>query len=403
MRDEHEEPLSELERLCNTAGARIVGKLVQKVNKVTPASLLGKGKTETLRALVEEVDADTIIFDNDLTPAQIRNLERILGHKVLDRSELILDIFASHARTRQARLQVELAQLEYTMPRLQRMWSHLGNIEGGIGVRGPGERQLETDRRLARSRRLSLRKQIGEIAERKRRQVEARSKELNVSIIGYTNAGKSTLLNALTGAATLVEDKLFATLDTCTRAWQIDEHRKVLLSDTVGFIRRLPHHLVASFHATLEEALHADLLLHVVDAGHPDCEQQIRAAEQVLDEIGCNGKPTLMVFNKMDTVKDLSAMALLRHDYPDSVEVSAATGAGLDELARIVGRTLDDREVEVRIDAHCGNGKLLAFLAENARIVEREFTGDVMKLRAMIQPRHLGSVRRLAGEGAVVG
>jgi len=402
MRKEHGEPLAELEHLSKTAGARVVGKLVQKVKGADSSSFLGKGKAQQLRHLAHELDADTVIFDNDLTPAQIRNLERIIDRKVLDRSELILDIFASRARTHQARLQVELAQLEYTMPRLERMWTHLENIEGGIGVRGPGERQIETDRRLARKRKTRLKKELQEITARKEREVRSRSDEFTVSLVGYTNAGKSTLMNALTGAHTLVEDKLFATLDTCTRVWHIDDRHKALLSDTVGFIRRLPHHLIASFHATLEEATQARLLLHVVDAGHPDCEGQARAVQEVLKEIGCADKPTIVVFNKIDTLEEYSNLALLRADYPDSVEVSAKTGRGLDELTDRVRETLDTREIEIKVSADCGNGKLLAFLAENGHVVEQRFSHDSVQVRARIHPRHLARVRRLAREARTV-
>jgi len=401
MEIEHEGPLAELERLTTTAGAQVVGKMVQRIRKMGSTSCFGKGKTERLRQLAEETRADTVIFDNDLTPAQIRNLERIIDRKVLDRSELILDIFASHARTRQARLQVELAQLEYTLPRLQRMWTHLERYEGGIGVRGPGERQIETDRRLVKQRKSKLKKELDAISARKEREVRARAKQFTVSLVGYTNAGKSTLMNALTGADTLVEDKLFATLDTCTRTWQVDDHHSVLLSDTVGFIRHLPHHLVASFHATLEEAVQADLLLHVVDAAHPDCESHTAAARQVLDEIGCTHKPTIMVFNKIDTVTDFSNVALMRQEYPDSVEVSAITGEGLDELAARVAAIITSAEIDLEIDAHCTNGKLRAFLAENGTLLSEEYAGERVHIRARIHPRHLGKVRRLARDATV--
>ena len=402
MEDEHEGPLAELERLTKTAGAEVAGKVVQRMQKIGSTSCFGKGKTEQLSQLAHEVEADTVIFDNDLTPAQIRNLERIIELKVLDRSELILDIFASHARTHQARLQVELAQLEYTMPRLQRMWSHLERYEGGIGVRGPGERQIETDRRLVRQRKSKLKKELDDISARKEREVRSRAEQFTVSLVGYTNAGKSTLMNALTGAGTLVEDKLFATLDTCTRAWRTDENHTVLLSDTVGFIRRLPHHLVASFHATLEEAVQADLLLHVVDAGHPDCESQTAAARGVLEEIGCGDKPTIMVFNKIDTVEEFSNVALMRLKNPNSVAVSALTREGLDQLSARVRDKLVEVEVELEIDADCGNGKLLAFLAENGTILSREFVGERVHVRVRVHPRHLGQVRRIAPEAVRV-
>ena len=254
-----------------------------------------------------------------------------------------------------------------------------------------------------RKRKRKLKEEIEEIAARKEREVNSRSDEFAVSIVGYTNAGKSTLMNAFTGSDRLVEDKLFATLDTCTRVWQINDGHRVLLSDTVGFIRRLPHNLVASFHATLEEATQADLLLHVVDASHPDCEGQIMAAQEVLQEIGCADKPTIMVFNKIDLINEFSNLALLKRDYPDGVEVSAKTGEGFDILADTVKATLAAREIEIKVNTHCGNGKLLAFLAEKGRVLEQEFVDDCINLRARIQPRHFGQVKRLARKATRVG
>ncbi|MBM4036754.1 MAG: GTPase HflX, partial [Planctomycetes bacterium] len=286
--DDHggEDPLDELQRLAETAGARVVGRLAQKLHQIDPRTYVGQGKAAELRDLCNALDADAVLCDHDLSPAQVRNLERITEAKVLDRSELILDIFATRAKTRQAKVQVELAQLEYTLPRLTQMWSHLDRTGAGIGTRGPGERQLETDRRVLGRRMSHMKRELRDIADRKLREVAARREEFKVCIVGYTNAGKSTLLNALTGTQdAFVEDRLFATLDTKTRAWALDEHHKALLSDTVGFIRRLPHHLVASFHATLEEANEADLLIHVIDISHRDCLHQAEVVRQVLAEI----------------------------------------------------------------------------------------------------------------------
>ena len=261
---------------------------------------LGKGKVDELKQLVDANDADVIMFDNDLSPAQTRNLEEATGVKVLDRTELILDIFASRAQTHQARLAVELAQLQYSLPRLKRMWTHLSRLKMGIGMRGPGEKQLEVDRRLVEKRIDDLRSELKTIERRKEREVAGRSDRMTVSLVGYTNAGKSTLLNALTGADVLAENKLFATLDTRTRRWQLPGWGPVLLSDTVGFIRDLPHHLIASFKATLEEARQADLLLHVADASNPAASEQIAVVYEVLEELGIEAKDTLLVLNKVD-------------------------------------------------------------------------------------------------------
>ena len=268
-RSTEEHPLEELEGLATTAGARVVGSLTQKREAPDVTTYLGSGKVEELQRLAAAADADVVIFDNDLAPSQTRNLEKTIGVKVLDRTELILDIFASRAQTHEVRLAVELAQLQYSLPRLKRMWTHLSRIKGGIGMRGPGEKQLEVDRRLVEKRIHDLSNELSTIQRRKERQVAARNDRMTVSLVGYTNAGKSTLMNALTEADVLADDKLFATLDTRTRRWQLPGWGPVLLSDTVGFIRDLPHHLIASFKATLEEARQADLLLHVADASSP--------------------------------------------------------------------------------------------------------------------------------------
>src|SRR5579864_8908284 len=307
-----EDPLDELRGLATTAGARIVGELTQKRQHIVPGTYIGSGKLQELQELVQATDADVVIFDNDLTPAQVRNLEKSLNVKVIDRSELILDIFATRARSTEARMQVELAQLEYALPRLRQMWSHLGRISGGIGARGPGETQLEEDRRLVDLRIRDLKARLVEVQARKEREVRSRREEHTVSLVGYTNAGKSTLMNALTGAGVYVEDKLFSTLDTRTRQWHLKDWGRVLLSDTVGFIRDLPHHLVASFKATLEEARQARLLLHVVDASNPAAEEQIKAVNGVLEELGCKDKPALLVLNKVDRLKDLSYLHVLQ-------------------------------------------------------------------------------------------
>lgn len=382
------DPLEEIGGLAATAGARIVGGVLQKRQKPNPSTYIGKGKLEELKALVEAQDADVVIFDNDLSPAQGRNLEKATSTKVLDRSELILDIFATRARSSEARLQVELAQLEYSLPRLRQMWKHLSRIKGGIGMRGPGETQLEEDRRLVGQRIRDLKSQLAEVQARKEREVQSRREEHTVSLVGYTNAGKSTLLNRLTGAGVYVEDKLFSTLDTRTRQWHLKDWGKVLLSDTVGFIRDLPHHLIASFKATLEETRQARLLLHVVDAGNETAEDQIRSVNAVLKELGCADKPALLVLNKIDRVEDLSLLHVLMRHHPKAVGVSATTGQGLDSLREAVIEALSADFADAEITTSAGNGRVLSYLAAHADIYRQLYDDSQVTIRCHL-PRHL--------------
>ncbi len=382
------DPLEELRGLATTAGATVVGGLCQRRLKINPASYIGKGKLQELQEQVQAADADVVIFDNDLSPGQIRNLEKATQVKVLDRSELILDIFATRARSHEARLQVELAQLEYALPRLRQMWTHLGRIEGGIGTRGPGETQLEEDRRLVDLRIRDLKARLVEVQARKEREVQSRREEHTVSLVGYTNAGKSTLMNALTGAGVYVEDKLFSTLDTRTRQWHLKDWGRVLLSDTVGFIRDLPHHLIASFKATLEEARQARLLLHVVDASNEHAEEQIQAVNKVLAELGCADKPTLLVLNKVDRVADPSLVQVLQKHHPRSVAVSAARRQGLDALQEAVIEMLSADFANAAVETNAGNGKVLAYLAAHAEIYRQEYSDGRVHIRCYL-PRHL--------------
>ena len=374
------DPLAELAGLAEAAGAVVVGRLIQKRSKPCGATYIGKGKTAELAEYAISKEADVVIFDNDLTPSQIREVEEVVQKKVLDRTELILDIFAARARTNEARLQVELAQLEYTAPRLRGMWTHLERIAGaggggkvgavgGIGTRGPGERQIEIDRRIVQKRVTFLKEQIRNIDRRKLREVKAREEHFTVGLVGYTNAGKSTLMNALTGAETYVADKLFATLDTRTRRWELGDGQSVLLSDTVGFVRNLPHNLVASFQATLEEAIHSNLLLHVIDASDPDAPGQAEAVEKVLAELGCSDIPTIPVLNKMDAVDDESGAHMLIPQMQDAVQISAATGAGLDALVAAVRNRIQDRFVRVSIEADVENGRLFAYVQRQGRLM----------------------------------
>ena len=387
-----EHPLAELAGLAETAGARIVGALTQRRETPDQTTYLGKGKVAELAALAAHHDADVVIFDNDLSPAQTRNLERELKLKVLDRSEVILDIFAARARTYEARLAVELAQLEYSLPRLKRMWTHLSRLKMGIGMRGPGEKQLEVDRRLVEKRIHDLTEELGEIHARRERQVAARHDHMTVSLVGYTNAGKSTLLNALTGADELAADKLFATLDTRTRRWRLPGWGPVLLSDTVGFIRDLPHRLIASFKATLEETRQADLLLHVADASSPIVDAQIAAVRAVLEELGVEDKDTLLVLNKVDAISDRADRERLLARYPHAIAISARTGAGIPALARAASDCLGRgfRDIDVRTDP--GNGRLLAWLGRHGEVLSRHFTDDHVTVHCRIPAALLGQI-----------
>lgn len=382
------DPLDELRGLAETARANIVGELTQKRQEIVPATYIGKGKLAELTELCQAKDAEVVIFDNDLSPAQVRNLEKATNAKVIDRSELILDIFATRARTIESKLQVELAQLEYSLPRLKRMWTHLSRYKGGIGLRGPGETQLEEDRRLVALKIRDLKERLSHVQTRKQREVSSRFEEHTVSLVGYTNAGKSTLMNKLTGAGVYVEDKLFSTLDTRTRQWRLADWGRVLLSDTVGFIRDLPHHLVASFKATLEEARQARLLLHVVDASNPHAEEHIAAVTKVLKELDCDKRPTLLVLNQIDRVKDLSYLQVLQAHHPRAVAVSAKTGQGLDLLCDAVIEMLSADFVRVTIDVAAANGRVLAYLAAHAEIYRQEFHDNRIRMIGAM-PRHL--------------
>jgi len=392
------ESLDEIRRLAETAGAQVVGTLTQHRSAADPATRIGRGKVEELAALCRELQADLIIMDVDLSPGQVRNIEKATDRKVVDRTEMILDIFAQGARTSEAGDQVELAQLEYAFPRLKRMWTHLGRIEGGIGMRGPGERQLETDRRLIRKRIQALKGRIRANLERRAREVEARAEEVTVCLVGYTNAGKSTLMNALTGAGVKAEDKLFSTLDTRTRVCGLGEGRRILLSDTVGFIRHLPHHLVASFRATLEEARHADLLLHVVDASAPSAEHQMDAVMEVLRELQCAEHSILSVYNKMDLVADESHLPLLRRKFGDGVALSARTGRGLDDLRARIRDFLDRNSLTVTLEFPASDGRIPAYVAEHGETLSADYTDTHGRLRVRMPPRCLGVVRKLGAK-----
>lgn len=387
-----EDPLEELEGLATTAGTTVVAGMTQRREKPDINAFIGKGKLEDLKLLVDNHEVDVVIFDNDLSPAQIRNLEKALEVKVIDRTELILDIFATHAQTYESRLAVELAQLEYSLPRLKRMWTHLSRLNMGVGMRGPGEKQLEVDRRLVEKRIHDLRTELNRVERRKERQVAARSDHMTISLVGYTNAGKSTLMNALTTADVLAEDKLFATLDTRTRRWRLPHWGPVLLSDTVGFIRDLPHRLIASFKATLEEARQADLLLHVADVSSPAVFDQISAVYDVLHEIGIEEKHTLLVLNKTDALDSTARLEGVLQRYPNAIPVSAVQRDALDKLTWAVSDTLSRSFHDVDIELGVENGKLMAYLASHAEVVSKRFTDSKVTIHCRIPQKYLGRI-----------
>jgi len=396
----HEHPLDELARLADTAGAVEAGRVVQKRQRPDPSTFLGKGKAEEAAELARETGAKLVITDADLSPAQLRNLEKILDVRVVDRTELILDIFALHARTHQAKLQVELAQAQYILPRLRRMWTHLSR-EGGtgqaaaIGSRGPGEKQIEIDRRLLRRRISELKAEIARISERRERMAASRSEFFKVSLVGYTNAGKSTLLHRLTGRDAYIADQLFATLDTQTRAWTLGNGKRVFLSDTVGFIRRLPHHLVASFYATLEEVRVADLILHVVDGSHPDASMHMEAVEQVLTELGVDATPRILVLNKFDAVEDALEPRLLARNREPAVCVSARKGTGVDELTHLVERHIRATQTEAEFRIPASEGKLLAWLADRGTVVRRDYENGMVSVRVRLGAADMARAGRM--------
>ena len=391
-----QDSLAELRELAESAGVGVLELLTQKRDAPSAPTFVGKGKADEIAARCQALAANTVIFDDDLSPAQGRNLGEIFGPnvKVIDRTELILDIFAQRARTREGKIQVELAQLEYMLPRLTGMWTHLSRQRGGVGCRGPGETQLEVDRRRVQEKITRLQRQLAEV--RKNRRIERSGRQKLhwpcVSIIGYTNSGKSTLMNALTEAGVLAEDKLFATLDPTTRKHRLPNNQNILLSDTVGFLRKLPHHLVESFKATLEETTEADLLLHVVDVTHPQVYEQIAAVAVVLNELNAGLKPVVVALNKMDRIgTDRSVVERLQRDHPGSVVISAKCGTNLDVLQEEIALRLSDRRVSVTLAIPAERQQAIALVYRAGYVTAREHTAGKVLLTAQIP-------RVLAGE-----
>ncbi len=385
---EVQDSLDELSELASTAGGVVVGTGTQKLEVPVSATFIGTGKANEFAHECKEQNVDTVIFDDELSPAQSRNLETVFDCKVLDRTSLILDIFAQRARTREGKLQIELAQLQHLLPRLTRYWGHLSRQKGGIGMRGDGETQLETDRRRVQDRILKIGRELEIVRRQRSTQRQGRQRNLwpLASIVGYTNAGKSTLLNTLTGSTVLAEDKLFATLDPTTRRLRLPTNQNVLLSDTVGFIRKLPHGLVEAFKATLEEVVQAELLLHVVDLSHPLVEEQILAVNTVLDELGAAGKPTLMVFNKIDKFESRELLRQYLERFPNSIGVSAKTGEGRPEFLAELGAQLRPVREFVELSIPHERAAVIARLHAVAQVLERDYEGATARFKARIPP-----------------
>ncbi len=386
-----DESLDELEELVGTASGKVAGRGTQRLDRVNAATFIGPGKAREFAEQCKEAEVDTVVFDEELSPAQGRNLEKIFECKILDRTALILDIFSQRARTREGKLQVELAQLNHLLPRLTRFWTHLSRQKGGIGMRGgEGESQLEVDRRKVRERIDKIQRDLELVM--RHRSVQRTGRKRNQwplgSLVGYTNAGKSTLFNAITGASALAEDKLFATLDPTTRRLCLPTNQNVLLSDTVGFIRKLPHDLVVAFKATLEEVIEADLLLHVVDISSPQVEEQIEAVNVVLGELGVADKPTLMVFNKIDRVTTPGLAKRFTEQYPNSIAVSAKTGEGFEAFMAELGKQLRPVREMLELSIPHSQSELIAQLHEVGQVLERDYDAAEAVFKALIPASH---------------
>ena len=377
------EHLDELELLAETAGAKIAGRITQRVSKINPATFIGKGKAEELLNQAKELDVKLIVFDDELSPGQIKNYHKISENvKVLDRSGLILDIFQKHAKTKEARTQVDLAYMEYLLPRLTRQWTHLERQMGGIGTRaGMGETQIEIDRRLIRTRISKLKKELIRIEKERDTQSYRRQSEFRVSLVGYTNAGKSTLFKALTGSDVYIQDQLFATLDTTVRQLQIDESHPILLSDTVGFIRKLPHNLVASFKSTLKEVLEADLILVMLDISSAQIEDHFQTIENVLKDMGAQEIPQILVLNKVDLISDGNMIEKRQREFPNSVTVSAQQHLRLSELRSRIIAKMEENFQTIDLEFPYDQGKTIAHAQEGVEVLKREYEENGVKLR----------------------
>ena len=404
-RQDVDDSIRELALLTDTAGGDVIDVMVPSVQRINVATFVGKGKVAELKEKVSEQNIDLVIFDDDLSNVQVRNIEREIGCKLLDRSALILDIFARNARTATAKTQVELAQLEYLLPRLTRQWTHLSRQKGGIGMRGPGETQIETDRRLIGMRIASLKERLEKIDKQRTTQRKGRSRYTRVSLVGYTNAGKSTLMNELAGAGVLAENRLFATLDSTTRTVELTPGREVLLSDTVGFIRKLPHRLIESFKSTLDEVRESDILLHVLDASHRAYSEHMQVVRETLAELDVRDKPTLLVFNKIDAIEDPVDLLALKQEFPDAAFVSGLRGIGLSELRDKLVELIDAGFEDERAIIPVTDQKAIAHIRKVADVLEETYTygkvpyeddtQGVVLLRYRVAPRYAADLQAL--------
>ncbi len=388
------EHLEELRRLTDTAGGETILQMLQNRDKADVVTYVGKGKLRELREIINEKAIDLVVFDDELTPTQARNIQREIKAKVIDRSGLILDIFALRARTAAAKTQVELAQLQYLLPRLTRAWTHLSRQKGGIGTKGPGETQIETDRQMIGKRISLLKEKLAALERQRATQRKGRSNIPRLALVGYTNAGKSTLLNALTETKVLAEDRLFATLDSTVRRHQVG-NQQILLSDTVGFIRKLPHHLISSFKSTLDEIRESDILIHLVDAGSPQADDYVHVVRKTLHELNAAEKPVILVFNKVDLIEDTGRIRALQADYPNAVWISAGQKIGLnrleEEILNVILRDFVDKYYEIPVGAY----KAVSFIFDHAEVYARKFAGDKICIHFRIHKRDLGTLNHM--------
>ncbi len=389
------EHLDELEELASTAGAETIRKVVQAKHSADPAFYIGKGKAEELVNVVEDDKIDIVIFDDDLSPTQVRNLERTLNRKIIDRSGLILDIFASRAKTKEAKTQVELAQLQYLLPRLTRAWTHLSKQYGGIGTKGPGETQIETDRRIIRTKISQLKQNLKKIESQRNTQTQGRKDFIRVCLAGYTNAGKSTLFNRLTESGVLAEDKLFATLDSTTRALNLNKKSKILLSDTVGFIRKLPAHLVASFKSTLNEVRDADVILHVIDISHPYFEDHIKVVEDTLKDIVGNKETIFRIFNKVDLLKERQKISYVTNTYENSLIISAEKGINISALIETLTKLSENTFVEENIDLNLEDSKTAAKIHTLAEVLDTKYDDSKIHIKYKTNRHNSDKIKRM--------